>query len=668
MNIIEAEDMVKGLPDQVLFQEAQFPSGRIPQYLAVSEVQRRQDMRQRFQAQQAGQQQPTVKDQILQGGIGATGMAPPISTAPPMAPAAPPMPQGAPVGMADGGTVPAGTGRFFGGFGPELLNSPDRLQRMYGSMNPGVDNYAARGSGLNLSDVKEFIKNPDAEKYSDAIASTIAQGAQAQAALNRGLRAPEGGAYGGGGGGGLPYGGPTSYAGRDALRDLIDQVNMQQGQQGKPTVTVEEIPTNMAVGGVVPSQVREAVDSALTPSPSVSQSSLPSTGPSRETVIRKVKALIAQGREMDALVLLRQAGINPSELNMATGGMTPGGIVYMQEGKQLPNDPSAAMFASMMSRLPDAFSAIRGMMPAPAGISAADLERFKPTREQYFDPETERRRAELLTRLEQMGTTRKAEDIAAAERYLKEAEAPIQAAQDEARKAAIASTLMRLGAGVAAGRGAEGLASAAQGVEQTMGRAREVAAAERRAARQDFRAAEREAVRGQRAMADQAFLMQAQNITSDENKQQQFVRDQNQFAQWAFTQQREAGRDQQQAFNNALQLSVGLTQAVDTAVREATRERNLTERQYASTFGSIFKEVLGEVKEADFGTDEEGNPITPTADQLISTARQKTTEALEAAGIYSPASVVTVNTPAELEALTKGQRYRGPDGIVRIKP
>lgn len=522
MNIIEAEDMVKGLPDQVLFQEAQFPSGRIPQFLAVSEVQRRQDMRQRFQAQQAGQQQPTVKDQILQGGIGATGMAPPISSAPPMAPPAPPMPQGAPIGM--------------------------------------------------------------------------------------------------------------------------------------------------AVGGVVPSQVREAVDSALTPSPSVSQSSLPSTGPSRETVIRKVKALIAQGREMDALVLLRQAGINPSELNMATGGMTPGGIVYMQEGKQLPNDPSAAMFASMMSRLPDAFSAIRGMMPAPAGISAADLERFKPTREQYFDPETERRRAELLTRLEQMGTTRKAEDIAAAERYLKEAEAPIQAAQDEARKAAIASTLMRLGAGVAAGRGAEGLASAAQGVEQTMGRAREVAAAERRAARQDFRAAEREAVRGQRAMADQAFLMQAQNITSDENKQQQFVRDQNQFAQWAFTQQREAGRDQQQAFNNALQLSVGLTQAVDTAVREATRERNLTERQYASTFGSIFKEVLGEVKEADFGTDEEGNPITPTADQLISTARQKTTEALEAAGIYSPASVVTVNTPAELEALTKGQRYRGPDGIVRIKP
>jgi len=111
MNIIEAEDLVKGLPDQALFQEAQFPSGRIPQYLAVSEVQRRQDMRQRFQAAQQGQQS-SVKDQILQGGIGSTGMAPEMSSAPPMAPQMPP--QGGPMppqmpppmGMAMGGIVP----------------------------------------------------------------------------------------------------------------------------------------------------------------------------------------------------------------------------------------------------------------------------------------------------------------------------------------------------------------------------------------------------------------------------------------------------------------------------------------------------------------------------------------------------------------------------------
>jgi hypothetical protein len=122
--------LVKGLPDQALFQEAQFPSGRIPQFLAVSEVQRRQDMRQRFQATQQGQQ-ATVKDQILQGGIGSTGMAPEMTSAPPMAPQMPPQgaPMPPPVGMAMGGIVPyrmqegrtvpgaaiAGTGTAFSG-------------------------------------------------------------------------------------------------------------------------------------------------------------------------------------------------------------------------------------------------------------------------------------------------------------------------------------------------------------------------------------------------------------------------------------------------------------------------------------------------------------------------------------------------------------------------
>jgi hypothetical protein len=96
----------------------------------VSEVQRRQDMRQRFQATQQGQQ-ATVKDQILQGGIGSTGMAPEMTSAPPMAPQMPPQgaPMPPPVGMAMGGIVPyrmqegrtvpgaaiAGTGTAFSG-------------------------------------------------------------------------------------------------------------------------------------------------------------------------------------------------------------------------------------------------------------------------------------------------------------------------------------------------------------------------------------------------------------------------------------------------------------------------------------------------------------------------------------------------------------------------
>lgn len=122
MNILEVEDMIKGMPDQSLFREAQQPSGQLPQFLVISEIQRRSDMRRRFQAQQ---QQPnaTVKDQILQQGIGSVApqqMQQDLGPAPQRAPAAPQMgmpaqpggmgapagaPMQAPVQMKEGGIV-----------------------------------------------------------------------------------------------------------------------------------------------------------------------------------------------------------------------------------------------------------------------------------------------------------------------------------------------------------------------------------------------------------------------------------------------------------------------------------------------------------------------------------------------------------------------------------
>ena len=144
MNILEVEDIIKGLPDQALMQEAQAPSGQVPQFLVVSEIQRRADMRKRYQSQQE-QPQGTVAEQIVQGGImglggrqqpiGAPqqpqmppqGMQPPMGQPPmgqppmppqgmqpPMSPPmSPPMmpPQGmAPQGMAAGGVVRMQTG------------------------------------------------------------------------------------------------------------------------------------------------------------------------------------------------------------------------------------------------------------------------------------------------------------------------------------------------------------------------------------------------------------------------------------------------------------------------------------------------------------------------------------------------------------------------------
>jgi len=84
MNILEAEDLIKGSPDQTLLEEAQNPTGQVPQYLVMSEIQRRTDMRKRFETEE---QQPTdtVAEQIMAESMG--GSAPP-----PMAPQGAPMP------------------------------------------------------------------------------------------------------------------------------------------------------------------------------------------------------------------------------------------------------------------------------------------------------------------------------------------------------------------------------------------------------------------------------------------------------------------------------------------------------------------------------------------------------------------------------------------------
>jgi hypothetical protein len=98
MNILQTEDLVKGLPDERLMQEAQSPSGQVPQFLLISEVQRRADMRKRYQADQAEQPQGTVTDQILNQGI--MGTQPPIQQPPPGQGMPPPnMPQQLPQGQ-----------------------------------------------------------------------------------------------------------------------------------------------------------------------------------------------------------------------------------------------------------------------------------------------------------------------------------------------------------------------------------------------------------------------------------------------------------------------------------------------------------------------------------------------------------------------------------------
>jgi len=103
MNILDVEDMIKGLPDQRLQQEAEAPTGQVPQFLVISEIQRRTDMRKRFADQQQQAPQGTVKDQVLQQGI--ASVAPPPQPMQAAMGAAPMQAQPMPQQMYGGGVV-----------------------------------------------------------------------------------------------------------------------------------------------------------------------------------------------------------------------------------------------------------------------------------------------------------------------------------------------------------------------------------------------------------------------------------------------------------------------------------------------------------------------------------------------------------------------------------
>ena len=146
MNIFQQEDVIKGMPDQALMKEAQAPTGRIPQYLVVSEIQRRADMRKRFAGDQQSMPQSTVKDQIVSGGIVGVGqqrqapqgaMMPQMPAAQPMPPQQPlpvppqPMPQQMPQqAMSNGGVV-----RMFNGkvtpFSPQGSTLEELAESIY---------------------------------------------------------------------------------------------------------------------------------------------------------------------------------------------------------------------------------------------------------------------------------------------------------------------------------------------------------------------------------------------------------------------------------------------------------------------------------------------------------------------------------------------------------
>jgi hypothetical protein len=149
MNILDAEDMIKGLPDQALMQEAQIPSGQMPQFLVVSEIQRRSDMRKRYQAQQQ-EAMPSVKDQIVQEGI--MGMMPQQPMGMP--------PQGMPPGMPPMGMAQGGIARMANGGSTSMPGAGALMGAQVEYIDPLLEQakILAQTTGRSIEEAYEALK------------------------------------------------------------------------------------------------------------------------------------------------------------------------------------------------------------------------------------------------------------------------------------------------------------------------------------------------------------------------------------------------------------------------------------------------------------------------------------------------------------------------------
>jgi len=100
-NMLEQAEELKGWPDQRLMQEYNSPTTATPQVVVLAELNRRADMRNRYQQQMANQpEQPPVDDQVM---AKLMGMQPPQGGPPQGGPPQGGPPQGGPPGMPPGG-------------------------------------------------------------------------------------------------------------------------------------------------------------------------------------------------------------------------------------------------------------------------------------------------------------------------------------------------------------------------------------------------------------------------------------------------------------------------------------------------------------------------------------------------------------------------------------
>lgn len=298
MNILQVQDRLKGLSEQQLAQEMQMPSGMAPQFLVLSELQRRKRVRDEFQAQQGKGQMTTVaQDAVAAAGVPqapmaqmATAMAPQTDVtqntgiaALPAAPA-PEEPQmmssGGPVRkMQEGRVVRNGTVYILqpdGSYLPEAeaptagddlaAMSLPRLRAEYGAAGPGlgeaatdvaegaINTWAGARSWLDdkYGDITSYLGMPgyasDFYEQSDAVGSIPEQLARAETARENAMTAEQeriraeierraNQTAGGGGGADAGRVAETADDAAAALADISGGGGADAGQAANPATT-----------------------------------------------------------------------------------------------------------------------------------------------------------------------------------------------------------------------------------------------------------------------------------------------------------------------------------------------------------------------------------------------------------------------------------------------
>jgi len=108
MNIIKIQDQLRGVPDNTLVGYVQNPTGQVPTYLALSELQRRKEMRSKFQANKP-EEKSVAEDLVQEAQPGLMS----LPDAQPMAQAMQPPPEMPTEQMAQGGLAELDVGNMY---------------------------------------------------------------------------------------------------------------------------------------------------------------------------------------------------------------------------------------------------------------------------------------------------------------------------------------------------------------------------------------------------------------------------------------------------------------------------------------------------------------------------------------------------------------------------